>query len=237
MTLTWPNSRHCAEGRGRAAERPGRRDRRRRTTISVPSTSISHRGSFVVAGPPRSGRSTALLGLARSLDAGLPVVVIASRPTPLCDLDATVICRDIPAQLDRLLATSEPRVLIVDDAELIDEMKATDRLERYVRGLRDIGSLLLVAATTEDLLHRFRGWRAAARRDRGGLLLNPTSRVDGEVFDVRLPRSTAGTWPPGRGLLVRSGVTTTVQVANQASAEASPLIRTPSTAGSSAWAV
>ena len=157
-------------------------------------------GSFVVAGPPGSGRSTALLAMARSLDPSLPVVVVAPRPTPLRDLDAAVISRDVDRQLDQRLAGHQPLALIVDDAELVEDLEATEILERYVRRLRDSGSVLLAAATTEDLLlNRFRGWLAAARRDRCGLLLNPATHLDGEVFDLRLPRSIAGGWPPGTG--------------------------------------
>ncbi|MGH3980606.1 MAG: hypothetical protein ACRDRZ_16680, partial [Pseudonocardiaceae bacterium] len=55
-------------------------------------------------------------------------------------------------------------------------------------------------------------WLAAARRSRSGLLLNPTSYLDGEVFDLKLPRSINGGWPPGRGLLVQRGSTLAVQV-------------------------
>ena len=73
--------------------------------------------------------------------------------------------------------------------------------------------MLVAAATTEDLLlDRYRGWLAAARRCRAGLLLDPRSQVDGEVFDLRLPRSTAGGWPAGRGLLVLRGAAVPVQV-------------------------
>jgi hypothetical protein len=44
-------------------------------------------------------------------------------------------------------------------------------------------------------------------------LLNPRGPLDGEVLGVRLPRSTGGTAPPGRGLLVVRGAITQLQVA------------------------
>jgi hypothetical protein len=44
-------------------------------------------------------------------------------------------------------------------------------------------------------------------------LLNPASRVDGELFELQLPRSISGGWPPGRALLVlRGAVAGTMQV-------------------------
>jgi DNA segregation ATPase FtsK/SpoIIIE, S-DNA-T family len=174
-------------------------------------------GTFVVCGPSRSGRSTALHAIVHSLDGTLPVVVAAPRPSPLRELDdpnITVLCSDVSAGLERVLADAGPLAVIVDDAELLDEPNLQPVLERFVRGSRDSGSILVAAGTTEDiLLNRYRGWLATARRERCGLILNPASHVDGEVFDLRLPRSTRGGWPPGRGLLVRAGATSTVQVA------------------------
>ncbi|GFJ81077.1 hypothetical protein [Phytohabitans houttuyneae] len=103
--------------------------------------------------------------------------------------------------------------VVVDDAELLGDGLAADTLERLTRTARDSGGLVIAAGTTEDLmLQRYRGWLAAMRRARCGLLLNPQSYVDGEVFDIKLSRSTAGGWPPGRALLVRRGALLAVQV-------------------------
>jgi len=174
-------------------------------------------GSFVICGPARSGRSTALVSLVKSLDGTLPVVVVAPRTSPLRDLDGpdvTVITSEIPEALTGELADPRPIVLVIDDGELLDDHTLQATLERFVRGARDSGSLLIAAATTDDvLMNRYRGWLATARRERCGLLLNPTSHVDGEAFDLRLPRTTSGGWPAGRALLVQAGDTTTIQVA------------------------
>jgi S-DNA-T family DNA segregation ATPase FtsK/SpoIIIE len=110
-------------------------------------------------------------------------------------------------------AAAGPIALVVDDGELIADHVLTDLLEAFARDARDSGNLLLAAATTEDVLvNPYRGWLAAARRGRSGLLLDPASHVDGEVFGLRLPRSVNGGWPPGRGLLVLRGDTSPVQV-------------------------
>lgn len=183
-------------------------------------------GSFVVCGPSRSGRSTALVSIVESLDGSLPVVVAAPRPSPLRDLDdpnITVLTNDLPSALQAALAGGGPVAVVIDDAELLDDHNVQTLLERFVRGSRDSGSVLIAAGTTEDiLLNRYRGWLATARRERCGLILNPASHVDGEVFDLRLPRSTSGGWSPGRALLVRSGATSTIQVARPAPPPAQP---------------
>jgi S-DNA-T family DNA segregation ATPase FtsK/SpoIIIE len=182
--------------------------------------------TFLVGGPPRSGRSTALLAIVSSLggraDGSLPVLVVAPRPSPLADVAGLpgvlgVLTGD-PAGIAAGIATGlaavdGPVALVVDDAELLTDLALTDALERFARYARDTGSVLVAAATTEDALAaRYRGWLATVRRSRRGLLLNPASHVDGELFDLRLPRSLTGGWPAGRALLVDSGTYTTVQV-------------------------
>ncbi|MGH3914363.1 MAG: FtsK/SpoIIIE domain-containing protein, partial [Pseudonocardiaceae bacterium] len=184
-------------------------------------------GTFLVCGPQGSGRSTALMTMLHSLagrvNGELPVIVVCPRPSPLRRLvglpgvSAIVTggaSADLRVELDDALAyAGTPVAVVVDDAELLADDPAAPLLERLVRQARDADSLVIAAGTTEDLLvARYRGWLAAARRSRSGLLLNPASYVDGEVFDLKLPRSTADGWPPGRGLLVRRGSTLAVQV-------------------------
>jgi DNA segregation ATPase FtsK/SpoIIIE, S-DNA-T family len=175
--------------------------------------------SFVIAGPARSGRSTALVAVAATLRR--PVVVVAPRPSPLRDLagrdgvaavytSADEAADELGDLLDELAC---PLAVLVDDAELVTEGRLAVLLEQVVRAARDHGIVVVAAATTDDLIAcRFRGWLADARRTRSGLLLCPGSNHDGDAFDLRLPRSLAGGWPPGRGLLVTRGRTQTVQV-------------------------
>jgi DNA segregation ATPase FtsK/SpoIIIE, S-DNA-T family len=179
-------------------------------------------GAFVVAGPARSGRTTALAAIVHSLagrpDGALPVVLVTPRrSSPLAALAELpgvrgLLSGDDADELEELVAGG-PAAVVVDDGELVEEYPFGDALERFIRGCRDIGSVLVAAATTEDLLlNRFRGWLAHARRARTGLLLNPESHVAGEVFELRLSRSLAGGWPPGRGLVVLGGRSTLGQV-------------------------
>jgi S-DNA-T family DNA segregation ATPase FtsK/SpoIIIE len=108
---------------------------------------------------------------------------------------------------------SGPVAVLVDDAELLTDGPLANLLQQVVREGRDHDIVLVAAATTDDLmLLRYRGWLADARRSRCGLLLCPGSSMDGEVFDVKLPRSLSGGWPAGRGLLIDRGHTATVQV-------------------------
>jgi S-DNA-T family DNA segregation ATPase FtsK/SpoIIIE len=181
---------------------------------------------FVIAGPPRAGRSTALATVVRTLtgrESGQrPVILVTPRQSPLRELAgwAGIAASlsggpDLAEQLPAALAAAgRPAALVIDDAELLADGPVARVLEGVVRTARDDDVVVIAAATTDDLLlSRFRGWLADARRSRCGLLLTPASATDGEVFDLRLPRSTGGHWPAGRGLLAVRGQTSTIQVA------------------------
>ena len=94
-----------------------------------------------------------------------------------------------------------------------------DRVGRYLEdddallGLASArgGPAVLVAVTTQHLTGSWTGWAAAVRRERTGLLLDPSCPQDGEPFGVRAPPPDERT--PGRGLLVVRGTAVPVQVA------------------------
>jgi len=175
---------------------------------------------FVIAGPPRSGRSTALETMTRSLvGAGVQVALITPRRSPLRALAALpgvlgvlgVEGEDVD-ELDKLLDGLERHVVLVDDAELLADTRMADRLEALVRAARDADQAVVVAGTTEDLGSQYRGFVVDVRRSRSGLLISPQSSNDGDLLGVRLPRNMAA-GPPGRGLLALNGTVAGVQVA------------------------
>ncbi|WP_119728583.1 FtsK/SpoIIIE domain-containing protein [Thermomonospora amylolytica] len=180
---------------------------------------------FVVAGPPRSGRSTTLLTIVHSLldpavGGGLvPVLLLAPRRSPLRDLAGRpgvlgVLGAD--ATEDELLEAigDEHRyVVVADDAELLDETDLDDALRGVLRTARDGEHAVVIGGTTEDLGRGYRGFLADARRSRSGVLLSATSPDDGELFGLRLPRNAALSGPTGRALLVLTGTAAPIQVA------------------------
>jgi S-DNA-T family DNA segregation ATPase FtsK/SpoIIIE len=116
---------------------------------------------------------------------------------------------DVAAALN---AAAGPLAVVVDDAELLHGADVADLLQQVLRDGRDRGHVVLVAGTSEELATSFRGFTADARKSRSGLLLSPTSHLEGDLLGVRLPRSSVFSGPPGRGLLVRSGQVLLVQV-------------------------
>lgn len=178
---------------------------------------LAHGPGAVVAGPSRSGRSSALLTAARSLlSRGTPVVLVTPRRSPLStlvDAPGVLAVLDAGGDLEGAVAGQERYVVIVDDAELISaDSPLGMALEQVLRTGRDSEHGLIVGGTTGDLTTAYRGFVAEARKARTGLLLSVQSPADGDLFTIRLPRGAVG-GPPGRGLLVTLGAVTAVQTA------------------------
>ena len=168
---------------------------------------------FVIAGPPKSGRSTTLIAAARSLTGnGVPVVLVTPRRSPLRELaqeqgvlgmlGADASADDLRALTGR--ADGKPYVVVVDDAELLYDTPLDAALEEVVRSGMDGDHGLIAAGSADTMGSQYRGFLVEARRSRNGLLLSPQGGSEGDLFNVRLPRD-AGGGPTGRGLLVQGG--------------------------------
>jgi S-DNA-T family DNA segregation ATPase FtsK/SpoIIIE len=181
--------------------------------------------TFMVAGPPGSGRSTALASLAVSMLAGgTSLVVLTPRESPLRRLgrhpEAAVLTSADPsaAELNAALeALSGPGVILVDDADLLAMMPAADQVLRTVAASgRDRGLGLALAATPETLTSALSGWLGEARRHRKGVLLSPQNLLEGDLLGVRLPHSALrrGARRPGHALTThpRTGELVTVLI-------------------------
>ncbi|WP_371780694.1 FtsK/SpoIIIE domain-containing protein [Streptosporangium subroseum] len=178
---------------------------------------LAHGPGAVIAGPPRSGRSSALLTATQSLlSRGTPTVLVTPRRSPLCtlvDVPGVLAVLDAGGDLNEAVAGQERYVVIVDDAELIvADSPLGMALEQVLRTGRDGEHGLIVGGTTGDLATAYRGFVAEARKARTGLLLSVQSPADGDLFTVRLPRGAVG-GPPGRGLLVTLGSVVPIQTA------------------------
>ncbi|POM27248.1 ESX-1 secretion system protein EccCa1 [Actinomadura rubteroloni] len=180
---------------------------------------------FVVAGPPRTGRSTTLWTIVCSLldpavAGGLvPVVLVTPRRSPLRQLAGrpgvlAVLDADATAEdLETAVHGEHRYVVVVDDAELLDETELDDALRDALRTARDGEHAVVLGGTTADLGRGYRGFLPDARRSRSGVLLSVDTPEDGELFGLRLPRNASLGGPTGRGLFVATGVTTQIQVA------------------------
>lgn len=198
-----------------ALERTGpERSRRGWALVGVGGDELRGRGvdllgdepTFIVAGPPKSGRSTVLTTMATTLLAGgASVVVVAPRPSPLRDLPGTTAVltgSDLTEEeLAPLFDGVRDRVLVVDDGELLRDATAKQWLRDLVRTARERGVGIVLGGDVAEVAGGFTGWQVEVRKGRRGILLSPQSVTDGELVGARLPRSSIGTGvQPGRGL-------------------------------------
>jgi len=179
--------------------------------LGVYGIDLATTATWMVAGPPRSGRSTLLRAMARSLlEQGTSVIVAAPRVSPLRDLAGTA---GVIAVFDRadvtpeefaaaLGSTAGPVVVILDDAELLRESWIGEQLSRITQHASGPGRALVVAGESAGLNAAFVGWILDAKRNRHGVLLSPRDLADGDLVGVRLARSlVGGPIDPGRALL------------------------------------
>ncbi|MCC6435717.1 MAG: hypothetical protein IT196_11850 [Acidimicrobiales bacterium] len=181
----------------------------------------------LVAGPVRSGRSSALHAIVAGLldqpatPAGrVAVVVVAGSRSPLAAgrLAATGAAapdRFDPAQHDAWaarLAAGPPvggwGIVAVDDAESLEDRSGA------LGAALSAGWIVVAAGRNDALRSAYGHWTRAVRTSRIGLLLRPDPDLDGELLGARLPRR--GDVPldrPGRGFLVQDGSVGVLQVA------------------------
>ena len=167
--------------------------------------------AFVIAGPRRSGRSTALAAMARSLlAAGARIVLVTPRPSPLRRLagQAGVAASFDSRGLDggalaaALAATSGPAVVIVDDAELLDGCAAGDELSQLIRFGAERQRALVLARAASGIRAGSGSWQHEATKAGRGCLLSPQEITDADLIGTRVPGYLIGApVRPGRGLL------------------------------------
>lgn len=180
--------------------------------------------TFLVAGPPRSGRSNALAVLTRSLlESGSEVVLLTPRRSPL-----TAMFTDMPgvrrviegaevAEADLaevLVAGDKPVVLVIDDGEAVREMPAKEFLRGWMRGGAGGDRGVVLGGNSAEVAGGFSGWQIDIRNNQRGALLSPRNVLDGDLLGVRIPRSLAAApVTPGRALVhLGGGTLQTVQV-------------------------
>ena len=175
----------------------------------------------LVAGPRRSGRSTALLfGAQRALDGGTRVVLVLPRRSPLIALEG---CDGVLGRLGldskpddlRELLRQEPEntLIVIDDFEMMGGDHALGPvIEEHLRTCRDANGGVLVGCGIDEISGMYRGVVAQVRKTRTGLVLAPRSSEDGTHLSARLPRSIGGPVPKGRGVMVTTAGWSWVQV-------------------------
>jgi len=160
-------------------------------------------GRLLVAGPPRSGRTTALrLILEQAIQTETEIWAAAPSRSALTQAAAScgveVITPDdsaghVPTPGIR------PVLLLVDDSEAFLDTPVGDALADLLRTAA-APLAAVVSGRSDDLAVTYRGVASEVRRSRSGLLLQPEPG-DGDLLGIRLPRGRSVS-VPGRGVLV-----------------------------------
>lgn len=157
-------------------------------------------GHVLVAGPARSGRSTAVAGIAASAAAaGSRVVLVAPRRgEPHAAAQRAGVRVVAPSELGAVL-DARVDVVAVDDADVatFDDAVVT-ALTR--------GPALVVAAQLDKFGFGARGLLAAAKKTAGPVvLLSPPNHLDAGNVGVQIERGAGFSGPPGRAYVQLGG--------------------------------
>ncbi|MCW4600988.1 FtsK/SpoIIIE domain-containing protein [Janibacter hoylei] len=165
---------------------------------------------FLVCGPARSGRSTALAMLAGQLRSACQPLVVLGSPALADGLGCPTLGPDDRDELVTLRQQHPDLAVVVDDLERLEGTPVADVVREIGRRLDLDRGLLIGSTTTRTAAGQVRGLVADLARERTGLLLQPLARSDGDALGLRVP---ALPRLAGRGYLVVDGVAEEIQVA------------------------
>lgn len=196
------------------------------SSSSLGAVAVQPRGSFVVSGPPGSGRTTALLTLATALRAWRPEVRLhyfGTRRSVLAPLDLwdgrACGAADV-ADAARILAAE---ILLPTPGEppyaVFVEGIADFALGEADLPLQELAKLclaedhFLVVEGEAATLTSPTGLLGLVKSSRRGVALQPDPGDGTPIFRTQFPRINRADFPPGRALLVGGGTTTVIQIA------------------------
>jgi S-DNA-T family DNA segregation ATPase FtsK/SpoIIIE len=166
---------------------------------------------IAVMGPPRSGRSTALLSLGRmAREMGYEVCALPlSRRSPLGQAPTVCVDRIVErGDLPSLTPAAQPCVVLIDDIHRWDG--SADDLEGL---LKESTNLIVVVSGPNDFFGMRNDVTRALKDLRSGLTLMPVTARDGDALGLRrVPDEALGDPKAGRGVFVLAGEAHIVQV-------------------------
>ncbi|TVR28659.1 MAG: AAA family ATPase, partial [Ilumatobacter sp.] len=182
-------------------------------------------GAFMVAGPPGSGRTTAIGAIAVSLARHQPSiqrVLFAERRSSLAPLARWTTVAERPREHADLAAAITADLLAVEGevsglaifvenvTEALEQAEVEAALTELIKTALAHDAFVVVEGEASMLA---RAWKLdVVKNQRTGLLLQPQPG-DGELLKVNLPRAPQDQFPSGRGFVVARRNVAKVQVA------------------------
>ena len=172
-------------------------------------------GTFLVVGPPGSGRTTALRTLTAVLRRTMPGVRPCfmgpkrSEIANLSDWERVATSEEEVAQLAKELVemtgqgSEVPLAVVIEGVTDFVGTAADLLLQEMVKKLSSWGHIVIAEGDATAMASSY-PLLVALRASRNGIALQP-EQVDGTVFRTQFPKLKRADFPPGRGLLVERG--------------------------------
>jgi len=182
-------------------------------------------GTFLVTGPSGSGRSTTVLSMVASLRRWEPATRFAyfgSRRSPLSSMDwdhsatgpmdIASLAEDLATEWRGTTDSAGRRVVILDGVGEMLNSDADYPLQDLLKVCRSEGVFVIADGESADVGGSY-PMLQMIKASRCGIALQPDQSDGDLVFRTSFPRMSRADFPVGRGMLVRSGRATRVQVA------------------------
>lgn len=183
---------------------------------------INREGTFVIAGPPQSGRSTLALTLAtQAVAAGMDVYHVGPRRSRIAALPGVVLSANTAesvAEFSRLLSDqvvgreAGTVALIIEQVGDFSGTSAEMPLVELIKALKR-GEQLVVGEGENSTWSGMSMMLNEIKSGRRGVLLQPESADGFSVLRTEIGRANRAEFPVGRGVLVASGKVERVQFA------------------------
>jgi S-DNA-T family DNA segregation ATPase FtsK/SpoIIIE len=181
-------------------------------------------GTFVVAGPPQSGKTTALKGLVtamRRFDPATRLFHFGGRRSQLKDYadwtrsavtpeDAKELAKEL-AELAADDALGIRILVVVEDVPQFADGPAEREMKALFQAINRSDHLLIGDADVTQVTSGF-GFIGDFKAGRKGIILKPDSFDGDAVFKVPFPKVKRTDFPEGRGIFVQAGRQVTVQL-------------------------
>lgn len=186
---------------------------------------IDPSGSFFIAGPPGSGRSTALATIATAAKrerSEMEFVLISPRRSPLTSLPVWNRSADTPdavrALVDKLndqlsggKAKPGTLALFIENVTDFVDSEVEMEIESLIKSAIKLENFVVAESETSTWTGAY-GFSKPMRSGRRGLILQPDDGDD-DLLNASFGRIRRGAYPPGRGFLVAGGRSRKVQMA------------------------
>jgi len=180
-------------------------------------------GTFIIAGPPGSGRSIALEALAASVlraDPKAEVYYLGNARSPLATASMFKAAETSIEKVEALARKLTPVIdkdggkkLVVVIEGIADFLgtPADDTLVGLIKAAKRSTNLLIAEAETSNWTS---SWplMAEVKAGRNGVILQPDNLDGDTIFKTSLPRAARADFPPGRGYYIARGKFTRIQL-------------------------